>query len=54
MFLILLIFSSEKIKPFHVTKLIRYEDYIDKCKDRHFSISQFYGNLNPNSFNKYL
>ena len=46
--------SSKEIKPFHVTKLIRYEDYIDKYKDRHFSISQFYGNLNPNSFKQYL
>ena len=48
------IFSSKEIKPFHLTKLIRYEDYIDKYKNRHFKISQFYGNLNPQSYEKYI
>ena len=47
-------FSYDKIKPFNLTKLIRYEDYIDKYKDRHFKISQFYGNLNPQSYEKYI
>ena len=43
-----------EIKPFHLTKLIRYEDYLDKYKSRHFKISQFYGNLNPQSYEKYI
>ena len=46
--------SSEEIKPFHVTKLITYEDYIHKYKDIHFKISQFYGDLTKESFKKYL
>ena len=47
-------FSSKEIKPFYVTKLITLEDYLDKYNDRHFTISQFYGNLDPNNFNIYL
>jgi len=38
-------FSSEEIKPYPVTKLLRYNDYQDKYKERHFKISQFYGDL---------
>ena len=44
------IFSSKDIKPFNLTKLIRYEDYIDKYKDRHFKISQYYGDLTIDSY----
>ena len=40
-------FSSEKIKPYNVTKLITLDDYLDKYKDRHILISKFYGDLNP-------
>ena len=40
-------FSSEKIKPYNVTKLITLNDYLDKYKDRHILISKFYGDLSP-------
>ena len=43
-------FASEKIKPFQVTKLINFNDYLDKYKDRHIKISQFYGDLTPDSY----
>ena len=45
-------FSSKDIKPFPTTKLVTYNDYIDKYKDRHFSISQFYGDLTPETYQK--
>ena len=38
-------FSLEEIKPYSVTKLLTYNDYKDKYKERHFIISQFYGDL---------
>ena len=47
-------YSSEKIKPYPFTKLITYEDYIKKYKDRHNKISQFYGDLTKESYKKYL
>ena len=46
-------FSAEEIKPFPLTKLITYDDYIEKYKDRHFKISQFYGNLTKETYEKY-
>lgn len=39
-------YSSKEIRPFPITKLIKYEDYIEKYKNLHFQISKFYGNLN--------
>ena len=45
-------FSSEKIKPYNVTKLITLDDYLDKYKDRHILISKFYGDLNPKKYNE--
>ena len=47
-------FSGEEIKPFPLTKLIRYEDYLNIYKNRHFKISTFYGDLNPESYKKYI
>ena len=47
------IFSSDKRKPFPIPKLITYEDYIIKYKDRHFKISQFYGDLTKETYLKY-
>ena len=44
------LFSSEEIKPFEFTKLIYFNDYLYKYKDRHIKISQFYGNLSPRSY----
>ena len=47
-------FSGRKIKPFPLTKLITYEDYLKSYKNRHFKISTFYGDLNPESYKKYI
>ena len=44
--------SSENIKPYPLTRLITYFDYIDKYKERHFSISKYYGNLNLETYKK--
>ena len=46
-------FSAKEIKPFPITKLISYNDYKNKYKDRHFKISQFYGNLTKDDYKKY-
>ena len=43
-------FSSEKIKAYRVTKLITLKDYLDKYKGRHFTISKYYGDLTPQSY----
>ncbi len=43
-------FSSEGIKQYPLTKLITYNDYIEKYKDRHIIISQYYGDLTPETF----
>ena len=48
------IFSSEEIKPFYITKLITLEYYLRKYNERHFKISQFYGNLNIDDYKKYI
>ena len=45
--------SSNEIKPFPLNKLLRYEDYQKKYKNRHFKISQFYGNLTKETYKKY-
>ena len=45
-------FSLEEIKPYSVTKLLTYEDYQDKYKERHFKVSQFYGDLTPEQYQK--
>ena len=47
------IFSSNNIKPFPIPKLITYDDYINKYKNRHFKISQFYGDLTKETYLKY-
>jgi len=46
--------SSKEIKPFPLTKLITYEDYLKTYKNRHFKISTFYSDLNPESYQKYI
>ena len=46
--------STKEIKPFYIIKLITLNDYLVKYKDRHFMISQFYGNLNPETYKKYI
>ena len=42
--------SSEKLLPFPITKLITYEEYNEKYKERHIKIAQFYGDLNPRTY----
>ena len=43
-------FSSKDIKPFPTTKVVTLYDYLDKYKDRHFAISQYYGDLTKEKF----
>jgi len=43
-------YSSKNIKPFPLTKLITYNEYLNKYKDRHFKISQYYGDLTIDSY----
>ena len=47
-------FSSKDIKPFPQIKLITYKDYLDKYKIFHYKISQFYGDLSPETYKKYF
>ena len=44
-------FSSKEIEPYHITKVITLNDYLDKYKDTHIKISKFYGDLTPETFN---
>ena len=43
-------YASKDIKAFPLTKLITYNEYKNKYIDRHFKISQFYGNLTLESY----
>ena len=43
-------FSSEEIKPYQVTKILTLDDYLDKFKDIHKKISQYYGDLTPETY----
>jgi len=43
-------FAREDIKPFPITKLITYNDYISKYKGRHYKVSSFYGNLTYSTY----
>ena len=43
-------FSSGEIKPYHMTKIVTFNHYLEKYKDRHKKISQYYGDLTPQSF----
>ena len=45
-------FSSEKIKPYQTRKVITLNDYLNKYKDKHIKIAQFYGDLSPETFKK--
>ena len=42
--------SSKEIKPFPLTKLVTFEDYINKYKEKHEKVSKFYGDLTKESF----
>jgi hypothetical protein len=43
-------YASKDIKAFPLTKLITYNEYLNKYKDRHIKISQFYGDLTLESY----
>ena len=45
--------SDINIKAFPSTKLLTLEEYNDKYKDRHLKISEFYGNIDINTYEKY-
>ena len=45
-------FSLEDIKPYDVTKLLTYEDYQKKYKERHIKVSMFYGDLTLPQYQK--
>ena len=45
-------FSSEEIKPYQTKKVITLNDYLEKYKDKHIKIAQFYGDLSPETFKK--
>ena len=47
-------YSSKNIKPFPLTKLITLDDYLDKYKEKHKAISEFYGDLTVESFKENL
>ena len=47
-------FSAKEIKPYPLTKLITYRDYLKIYNKRHFKISTFYGDLKPESYKKYI
>ena len=46
--------ALKDIKAYPLTKLITLADYQDKYKERHFKVSQFYGDLTPESYQQYL
>ena len=43
-------YSSNNIKPFPLTKLVTLDDYLNKYKENHKKISEFYGDLTLESF----
>ena len=45
-------YSLEEIKPYIMTKLLTYEDYQKKYKERHIKICQFYGDLTIDQYKK--
>ena len=47
-------FSSEKIKPYRVTKLVTYDEYKLYYFAWHKKIAEFYGDLNPESYKNYI
>ena len=47
-------FSSNKIKPFRVTKLVTYDEYNLYYFAWHKKIAEFYGDLNPETYKIYI
>ena len=44
--------NKENILPFQITKLITYEEYKEKYKERHIKVSEFYGDLTIETYQK--
>ena len=42
--------SKEDISPFPLIKLLTYEEYVERDKERHVKISEFYGNLDKQTY----
>ena len=47
-------YSDAKIKAYPMTKLITFQEYKDKYRNRHFKVSNFYGNINLDIYTKYF
>ena len=47
-------YSSNEIKPFPINKLVKYEDYLETFKNKHFQISKLYGNLDLETYKENL
>ena len=47
-------YSESNIKAYPMTKLITFQEYKDKYKNRHFKVSNFYGNINLDIYTKYF
>ena len=47
-------YSESNIKTYPMTKLITFQEYKDKYKNRHFKVSNFYGNINLDIYTKYF
>ena len=46
--------NPKEIQTFPISKLIKYEEYIEKYKNLHFQISKFYGNLSLETYKENL
>ena len=47
-------FSFKEIEPYHITKVITLNDYLEKYKDIHKKMSQFYGDLDPQMYKDHI
>ena len=47
-------YSDINIKAYPITKLITFQEYQDKYKNRHLKIANFYGNISEEIYNKYF
>jgi hypothetical protein len=45
--------SDTNIKPYPITKLITFQEYKEKYKERHLKISEFYGNIDLDKYEKF-
>jgi len=46
--------SDNNTRPYPITKLITFQEYKDKYKNRHLKIAKFYGNINNEIYKKYF